>query len=528
MAENKMNQFFISKINSGQIAEWFFIIGAIASILWSLYFARVILITPYQIGFREGAPQVIMQMLLNGENFSTFDNQPTGYYIYGIGYQAAVFPFAFIFGNTLHIHRFVTLIFILLSTLTGFWIVFQRVRKLSIALICSAFIITAFMGWGGIGSAPTTVGTFLFLIAIFTPYLRSFDTTSIVFSAIFALMAFHTKAYFVLSFGIVTSYLFLFVSKKKGLVYFISFMVLFLVSFIVLRNNLPLYFVNLFYGNSSYIFRTFKHLYTQLLWLSIYFFPVLILTAIMLQKEIQNNKKASFSTQIVNTQYDFLNLNKPLVVLSLDYYLYVFIVSLVAFVFILGSHVGNYLAYAYEIVIPTFLFWFFVNFYEKKALTGFSVLAILINLFYWQYLTLNPQMLAQRNSVGWERVYSYLKPSMNILNSPTITSRLIELGIQPVDSGQTEYYYYVKPYPDNFLMGPSYQEFYSNGLEYINSINNSIIQQEYDLIITTKDVDVFYDLDLISEHYTMIDQLILYMYQTEQKWVVQIWEPLQK
>lgn len=38
-------------------------------------------------------------------------------------------------------------------------------------------------------------------------------------------------------------------------------------------------------------------------------------------------------------------------------------------------------------------------------------------------------------------------------------------------------------------------------------------------------MEVFYDLDLIAEHYVMTDELILYMDQTEQKWVVQVGQP---
>lgn len=523
MAENKKHQFFVSKIKSAKLKEWFFIIGATTSILWSLYFARMILATPYQIGFREGAPQVITSMLMKGENFSTFENQPLSYNAYGIGYNAAVLPFAFIFGNTLHIHRWVTFIFVLLSTLTGFGVIFQRVRNLSLALTCSAFIMIAFIGWGGIGSAPTTMGIFLFLVAIFIPYLRSFDHSSIFISAIAALIAFYTKAYFVLSFGIVASYIFLFVSKKEALSYFLIFFFLFIVSFIAIRITFPLYFVNVIYGNAGNTFRTFKHLYTQLFWLSVYFFPILLLTVIMFWRKLRTS--TSFGIEVTKIKYDILTLSSPLAEIHLNYYLYTFVISFLAFVIILGSHVGNYLAYAYEIIVPTFLLWFFVNIYEKKALTSFSVLVILINLFYWQYITLNPQMLIQRNSVEWKKIYSYLKPSMNILNSPTVTSRLIELGIQPVDSGQTDVYYLMKPYPDNILIGPSYEQYYNNGIEYTNSINNSIVRQEYDLIITTKDVDVFYDLELIAIHYELVDQLILYMNQTEQKWVVQIWEP---
>lgn len=496
--------------------------GAILSLAWSLYFERSILATPYQIGYREGAPQVITQMLINGQNFSTFEYQPLGYNAYGLGYHVAVLPFALIFGNTLFIHRAVTFIFILLSITTGFWVVFHQRRNFPLALISSAFIMVAFMGWGGVGSAPTTMGTFLFLAATFIPFIRSFDNKSILLSAVLALIAFHTKAYFVLSFGIVASYLFLFVSKRKAIEYGFLFLFLFAIAFAVIKVNYPLYFINIINGNASNTFRTFERLYTQIFWLMVYFLPALLLTGFMLWSESQKRKNASPPAR---AGFDFFDLSKPLIDIRPDYLLHAFIISLSAFVLILGSHIGNYLAYSYELVVPTFLFWFFVNFDQKRGFATFSAVLIIINLFYWHYTTLNPQMLEQKNSAGWQKAFSYLDPSLNILNSPTLASRMIELGMMPVDSGQTDVYYLMDPYPNNILMGPSYEDYFNAGLEYTNSINAAIINKEYDLIITTKDVDVFYSTDLIAENYEMLDELILYMQQTEQKWVVQIWEP---
>ena len=35
-----------------------------------MYFERAILATPYEIGYREGAPQVITQMLIDGDNYA--------------------------------------------------------------------------------------------------------------------------------------------------------------------------------------------------------------------------------------------------------------------------------------------------------------------------------------------------------------------------------------------------------------------------------------------------------------------------
>ncbi|GAB1470345.1 hypothetical protein MASR2M66_12220 [Chloroflexota bacterium] len=519
MLKNVSVPFSIKNIS---FATFILLLSAALSFFWSMYFERAILATPYEIGYREGAPQVITQMLIDGDNFSTFEYQPLGYNAYGVSYNFAVLPFALIFGNTLHIHRWVTFIFILLSTATGFWVVFQQRRSFALALICSAFIMIAFMGWGGVGSAPSTMGTFLFLAAIFIPYLRSFDNTGIILSAVLAVIAFHTKAYFVLSFGIVAAYLFLFISKKKAIGYGVIFLMLFAAAFAVIRINYPLYFVNTIRGNASNTFRTFKHLYTQLFWLTVYFLPILGLTGLMLWKIPGSKQKAMEKTRI---KFDLWNLNNPFFDLRPDFFLHTFIISLLAFLIVLGSHVGNYLAYSYELVVPTFLFWFFINFDQKRTFTILPAFAIVINLFYWQYITLNPQMLTQRSSVEWKKAFSYLDPSLNILNSPTLTSRMIELGMTPVDSGQTDVYYLMDPYPDNSLIGPSYQEYYNDGVAYTNSINESIAKQEYDLIIITKDVDVFYDLELIKENYEMVDQLILYMSATEQKWVVQIWEP---
>ena len=41
----------------------------------------------------------------------------------------------------------------------------------------------------------------------------------------------------------------------------------------------------------------------------------------------------------------------------------------------------------------------------------------------------------------------------------------------------------------------------------------------------TKEMDVFYDLGLVQANYEMTDQFIVYMDATNQKWVIQLWEP---
>ena len=84
-----MNNFF-SSLKSRPISFWILLVGASLSIAWSLYFERVILSTPYEIGYREGAPQVITQMMLDGQNFSNFEYQPLGYNAYGFALVSAL------------------------------------------------------------------------------------------------------------------------------------------------------------------------------------------------------------------------------------------------------------------------------------------------------------------------------------------------------------------------------------------------------------------------------------------------------
>jgi hypothetical protein len=291
---------------------------------------------------------------------------------------------------------------------------------------------------------------------------------------------------------------------------------------VIVRIVLPLYFVNSIGGNISNTFRTFENLAEQMQDILRYFFPLMISTFLLMKFSVPQEKPSFVLSWNVK---DILSWDKPVFKIPANYFFFSFFVTFFIYVTFLASHVGNYLTYAYEMVLPLFFFWFFTTFEFKRSLGILIAVLIVFNLGYWQLISLNPQMLEQRNSAEWEKLYSFIKPSMKILNSPVVTSRLIELGITPIDSGQTDYYYFMKPYPDYPWFGSSYSEFYENGQAYTKSINEAIKNKEYDIIITTKDVDVFYDLNLIKEYYSMTKELVIYMNQTEQKWVAQIWKP---
>lgn len=511
-------------MEGGLISEILLMGSAAVSILWSVYFAIVTISIPYPIELREGAAQVMIRFLLSRSNPFVLQNQPLAMNNYGLGYYLVVAPFAALLGNTLFVHRSVTFISILLSALTGFFAIYKLKRNIASGLACAAFILIGLITRGGIGAFPAAMSVFLFMMAVFIPFFKGFIPISLLLSILFSIAAFYSKAYFVLGFGIVASYLFLFVSKKTGLLYSLYFFLFFVVSFFVVRFAFPMYFIDTILGNISNTSRSTAHLFSQLKQLWLYFFPVLLASIIVLLST-KGRVLTGVMKQLPNNQ----RWKSPLINTSLDYFLYSSVCSLLAFIFLLGPHIGSYLSYAYQLIIPLFFCWFFLNF-NPRGKTGFFIAALVVlNLFLWQNSVLPLQMLAQKDSKEWSSLYSYIQSPANILNSPVITSAMIDSGLNPIDSGQTSYYYFMKPYPDSPLTGISYATVRSDGIGYTKSIDNSITKQRFDLIFTTLEKSsTFYHMELVEKFYKPTAEIKVGMPQTDQQWTVLIWRPIVK
>lgn len=502
-----------------------FFIGAVASMAWAVYFSMVTIFLPYQIEFREGAALVLTKIFLSGGNPFTFENQPLGMNNYGLGYNLTVLPFAMLFGNMLAVHRAVTFIFILLASLVVFWSAYKTSRDSSLALACAAFAMTGLIAYGGIGAFPSAMGTFLFLAVVLTPFNRSFDKTSLLTAVLVSIISFYTKPYFILGFGIVATYMFLFVSKKKSVIYAAIFSIMFAVSFIIVRVAFPLYFIDTVVGNISNTYKSSAHLMEQLIQLSLYFYPALTLALVLFFRELSLARESHSKPGI------FLNLaswDQPFIGYSINYSSYSLACSLAAFLFILGPHVGAYLSYAYQLLVPLFFLWLFQKIDRNNKYKIVVVLLVLFNLFVWEKQVLSPHMLRQEDPRKWTKLFKHVETSSNVLNSPVAASKLTELGLPLIDSGQTIYFYVIEPYPNYSLIGPSYADFQSAGLKYIESVDHAIEKQEFDLIMTTDGEASFYQESLISQYYFLDEKIVVEMPHTDRSWRIFIWRPLAK
>ena len=222
--------------------------GAVVLFSWFVYFSFSTIAMPYQIEYREGAAQVMTQILLMGGNPFSLEYQPLGMNNYGIGYNLLALPFAKLFGNTLMVHRSVSFFFLFASLLLVARTIWTLKKDALISILGGLFIVILWAGRGGLGAFPSTTGAFLFLSAILIPFMYSFRYPSLIVSALLSILAFYTKPYFVIGFVVVAVYTFAFVSKQKGVISGLFF--LFALPIKRIRHNKTKVTISIKYGYS--------------------------------------------------------------------------------------------------------------------------------------------------------------------------------------------------------------------------------------------------------------------------------------
>jgi hypothetical protein len=509
-----------------KITRSFFFAGILVLIAWFVYFSFFTINIPYQIAYREGAAQVMTQILLKGGNPFSLEYQPLGMNNYGVGYNLIALPLAKLFGNTLMVHRGISLFFLLASLFLVARTVFVLKKDTLISILCGIFIVVALAGRGGLGAFPSAMGAFLFLSVILIPFIYSFRYPSLLASALLSVMAYYTKPYFVICFLVVAVYTIVFISKTKGIIYSLFFLSAFGLLFLGVRYSFELYFIDTFIGNLSNANRSLSHLRDQLLEIFAEFFPSIILGVSLLFLQGSKFSLKKLLRTNFRSRLNFVHLHVPLLNSPINYFAFTFIFCFSSFILVLGLHTGNYMTYAYQIVLPPFILWLFQ---KLNSISKFSIISLCLlfsNVLILDNILLNPSFLRQKDSVAWSNLYNYIKDSRQVVNCPAVVSALIDIGILPIDSGQTEYYYYIKPYPDNILFGPDYETVKRQGIIYRRSIRNAISKGKFDKIILTEGYGNLISFDVVSQYYVKVETIAIDMPQTYQTWVIGLWEPI--
>jgi hypothetical protein len=463
------------------------------------------------------------QYLLDGKNPYGLENQPMAMDSYGIVFSLFVLPVAALFGNTLLVHRVVTLAFLLLCSLLVSLLAFRWNKSAGAAVAFGVLVMMVLGARGGLGAFPSAAGAFFFLAALIVPFRRGFDQRGLVLSAFLSLVAFYSKPYFLLSFPIVASYVFIFESKRNAIFHGLVFAAMACVSFLIVRAFLPVYFIYTIGNNLANAMRDRPWLYYQLEQLGREFYPSVALAALLFLAGIVSLDWRKAAARELLSHSDILTLDRPLISKPLNYFAYAFGCSTLVFVLLLGQNDGSWMLYGYQLMMPPLFLWMATVFKPQSRMALIGIPLLVLNMFLFAGARYSPGFLEQKNSVEWAKLYEYTDRSKHILNTPLVASEMLRSGMWPVDSGRNSFWG-LKPYPDIGLLGPSYAVVVRAWGGYQDSIQASVMNRQYDRVITVPEADFFRPHNL-RRYYDRVDTLDVTMPQTDQVWTVEIWEP---
>jgi hypothetical protein len=500
---------------------------------------------PYPLEYSEGAMLLTTDMLLHGENPYALENMPVAMNVYGIVYHFVVYPFARLWGATFLVHRAVSAVFILLSCIFFFVILrrhgINKLYSLSAVLILYASLLYRYTSI----SKPDGFGFFLFLLSAFIAYLMQYSTLSLVISVFLGILAFYTKAYFVLPIPYLAFYLFLFVSKKKAILYGMLAFLLLATTALIVNQIFETYFVNTFFNHINVAANDLKQLRAQLEFFSLYNSGILLVLIVYsllfvfdkVPSDSLRNPRLETVKQRPVKWINVFHFDEPLFRVNFSFPLYCFIFSFAIFYFKLGRHYGNLMTYAYQLITPFFLICAYslsvqplrdIRLVKRRDIYNYSLLlpCILISLY-----LLSSSATSLRNSPewtdvrDWQRAEQITRSYKNIMNSRVLASLLLAQDKPLYDTGQTEFFQY-SHYPYEWLDGLllSNRELSMQWTAYENSIHLAVEREEFDAVIIAPSEHRSY-LANLEKHYTMIDTIELCMFHTAQCLQLEIWRP---
>lgn len=473
---------------------------------------------PFLNEFREGSVVLNTKLILEGGNPYDLANQPEYTNVYGIFYHFIVYPFAKIFGSTLKVHRAVTAFFILASCLLLFlamrWLKVKTVLALSLVMIFYVHLLFYVIPL----ARPDSLGTFLFLCSILIPWRYQYSSFSLLLSTLLGILAFLTKPYFILALLYLNLYLFLFKSKSKGIKYGVIASVCLLFTVLGINNFFECYFNNVFFIHVNVATHELNYAIKQLATYAQYNWTIIL---ILLWYYLISLGKTKILGSI---KFNLSNFDKPLIKLNIDLIPFCLILSLLIFLFKLGQHQGNWLIYLHQLVSP-FLLIVVSNILRVTQRINIVFLSLIIlNIFTLSSSDFLPKL--NYSFKEWHQITTLVSDYQQILNSPAITSVLLEQGKKVYDSGQSEFFVAGASRKGWLKFFPEDTKIKDRSNEFIADIAKSVTSKQYDLVILTSGYSPFVSEQLLQQYYQFQQSIPAPMTLARQPYQLDIWQPL--
>jgi len=496
-----INQLFKDKFS---FLTWILLAG-IGGYLLYLHFE--IIFYPYPSEFREGHMMSTTKLLINGINPYILNVYPNYFNSYGILYNIVVYPFAYVFGCTLELHRLINGLFIFLSFFLLYFSFKDTIIKFPLlGTMLGLLLYSLLLIRETCIARPDTLGLFLYLCSIVIPVKNKFTNKSLILSGLFAILAFYTKSYFLSGWIVITIYLFLCKNYKKAVLSNVIFLFFFLLTGYIVYKIMPLYFYETIfaYNGSTTIFLSYS--IKQIIFFPLTVIPALLyliyFSIILIQEE-----RFKFYSYLKTTPYTVLFL----CILSLLF-------------FPLGINTGAFLTYHYQILLPILIILILVlsSYYNKKIKGHNLVILLMTVLLAAQILYFNRKYNASVSE--WKKFEYYLSGKKNILNTPVIAPLLLKQNKPIYDSGVSGFVDIFKPSLLSSTLFGLDNEILKRKEAYYQNINSQIYAKKFDALVLSKiDSEFFKQINING--YALIRKMLLPLPHTMGSIELFIYEP---
>jgi hypothetical protein len=215
---------------------------ALAVLAWLLWLHLALLRTPGIIAPVEAAYVNNINLMLKGGNPYTLEHLPEHTQVYGLGYNLAMFCVAPMVGSDLPALRLVNMVLLYVSAA----LLFVTLRRVHLRPLWAAWATVLWLSQmlrdpTLVYAGPDVLGTLLFLSAILLPLWIGMRTWTLATAILLAIGAFHVKMYFSVPAVCLISYVFLFVSQRRGILLGVSALAVLGLSAGILDGYFPYY-----------------------------------------------------------------------------------------------------------------------------------------------------------------------------------------------------------------------------------------------------------------------------------------------
>ncbi len=497
------------------------IVGITSLLVLTLINLKIITF-PFQMEYREGAIVLTGEAFLRGINPWAIENNPVYINVYGFFYNWLLMPFIWIFGNQVWIYRAGSFLAILgqIGLLTA--VLRQRQVRWSFCTIAAAFLWLGQIYYTTPLARPDALGQFLFLASLLIPMLDKYSTKSIVVSGLMAVLGFYTKPYFVLGLPILAVYLFLFVNKKKAVLYALLTGAVLAVTAVVINRFYDAYFMNVVFSHVADTNRFFDYMLQQT-WkfLADYWILLVILLGVVYLS------LKGILIRISQVKLDLIQFSKPVLldIDNVDLAAFSLVIGAFLVYFSLGRHNGTIQAYYYQLLTPFLLMLVIPVLQKMSKYQGITLLLVCANLLIhgWQNLKSD---FAPYPVDGWAKLNAEIVQANHILNSPSVVTSLIQYQRTVVNSGQSPYYYPLPESPNFFY--PDLKTANEVGENYRSSIKDGLEQGKYDLFLADSSYQSRNAQRYFQQMYPTKDVVSLVMPHTGQEWIIWVKKPVNR